>query len=74
MKNLNTAKCARWVPRCLTEEHKNRRFEIALSQLQRFKEEGNEFLESIVTGDETWMHHFTPQKNKLECSENTQLL
>jgi hypothetical protein len=43
------------------EEHKNRRFRIALSHLQRFKEEGNEFLDSIVTGDETWVHHFTPQ-------------
>jgi hypothetical protein len=25
--------CARWVPGCLTEEHKNRRFEMAVSRL-----------------------------------------
>jgi histone-lysine N-methyltransferase SETMAR len=45
--------CARWAPKCLSEEHKNRRFEIVLSHLQRFKEDESEFLESIVTGDET---------------------
>jgi hypothetical protein len=33
---------ARCVPRRLTEEHKNRRFEVALSHVQRFKKEGND--------------------------------
>jgi hypothetical protein len=55
-------KCACWVPRCLTEEHKNQRFDIVLSHLQQFKVEGNEFLESKVTGGETWVRHFTPGK------------
>lgn len=37
------------------------RFSAPLTHLQRFKEEGNEFLEAIVTGDDTWVHHFTPE-------------
>jgi hypothetical protein len=37
-KNFDTAKAyARWLPRRLTEEDKNRRFEVALSRLQRFQ-------------------------------------
>jgi hypothetical protein len=46
---------------CPTEEYKNRCFKTALSHLQWFKEQGSRFLESIVTGDETQVHHFTPQ-------------
>lgn len=66
--------CARCVPRCLTEEIKNRRFYITLSHHRRFKEEGNEFLEPTVSANETCAHHFTSQsKNKLDCSGHTQL-
>jgi hypothetical protein len=53
--------CACWVPRCLTEEHKNQHFEIAVSHLQQFKEKVNEFLEPIVRGHEMWVLYFTPQ-------------
>ncbi|XP_035215058.1 histone-lysine N-methyltransferase SETMAR-like [Stegodyphus dumicola] len=53
--------CARWVPRLLTEEHKRKHFESAFAYLQRYQTEGNEFLDKIVTGDETWIHHFSPK-------------
>jgi hypothetical protein len=53
--------CACWVPWCMMELHKNWHSKIALSHLQWFKDEENDFLESIVTGDETWVHHFTSQ-------------
>ncbi|UYV78609.1 hypothetical protein LAZ67_16002137 [Cordylochernes scorpioides] len=52
---------ARWVPKKLTEEHKIKRVESATEFLCRYEEEGEEYLDSIVTGDETWAHHYTPE-------------
>jgi len=45
--------CARWVPRELTAEHKRKRVEICRCLLDRYSNEGEEFLSRIVTGDET---------------------
>ncbi|KAJ4426490.1 hypothetical protein ANN_27304 [Periplaneta americana] len=53
--------CARWVPKNLTPEHKMQRLGAALTFLQRYHEDGDEFLDRIVTGDETWISHFTPE-------------
>ena len=50
--------CARWVPRLLTEDHKLQRRTITHNLLQRFENEGDDFLTSIVTGDESWFHHY----------------
>ncbi|GFW77200.1 histone-lysine N-methyltransferase SETMAR [Trichonephila clavipes] len=47
--------CARWVPRLLTEEHKLKIMAWALDFLDRYHKEGDQFLERIVTGDETWV-------------------
>ncbi|KAJ4440568.1 hypothetical protein ANN_08713 [Periplaneta americana] len=33
----------------------------ALTFLQRYHDDGDEFLDRIVTGDETWISHFTPE-------------
>ncbi|KAJ4425701.1 hypothetical protein ANN_27897 [Periplaneta americana] len=52
---------ARWVPKNLTPEHKMQRLGAALTFLQRYHNHGDEFLDNIVTGDETWISHFTPQ-------------
>ncbi|GFV10280.1 uncharacterized protein TNCV_3439661 [Trichonephila clavipes] len=49
--------CARWVPKMLTEEYKKKRMGIALNFLTRFAEAGDEFLDHIVIGDETWVYH-----------------
>lgn len=60
--------CSQWTrilqcvcPLCtkMSQESKNRCFEIALSHLQWFKEDRNEFLESTVTGDRTPVEHLT---------------
>ncbi|KAJ4444773.1 hypothetical protein ANN_06570 [Periplaneta americana] len=51
--------CARWVPKNLTPEHKMQCLGAALTFLQRYHDDGNEFLDRIVTGDETWISHFT---------------
>ena len=53
--------CARWVPRSLTPAHKDARFMASLDFLQRYSAEGNDFLSRIIMGDETWVHHFTPE-------------
>jgi len=47
--------CARWVTKQLADLHKTQRMGSALTFLQRYWEEGDEFLDRIVTGDETWV-------------------
>ncbi|XKL66254.1 hypothetical protein PGB90_009674 [Kerria lacca] len=56
--------CARWVPRLLNDDHKGQRFEAALTFLQRYEQEGQTFLEKIITVDETWVHHHTPETKR----------
>lgn len=46
---------ARWVPRLLTEEHKEKRLEMARDFTKRLFEQGEAFLRSIVTMDESWV-------------------
>jgi histone-lysine N-methyltransferase SETMAR len=63
--NLGYSKvCARWVPRSLTEEHKEQRKIICSELLARYEAEGDNFLSIIVTGDETWIHHFEPETKR----------
>jgi len=49
------------VPKELTEEHKRKRLDICSRHLARYHEEGDNFLQQIVTGDETWIHHYEPK-------------
>ena len=39
----------------LTGVYKTQRMGSALTFLQRYHDEGDEFLDKIVTGDETWV-------------------
>jgi len=32
--------------------------------LARYREEGDNFLQQIVTGDETWIHHYEPESKR----------
>ncbi|GBM99893.1 hypothetical protein AVEN_234695-1 [Araneus ventricosus] len=48
----------------LTDAHKTKRLASALKFLNRYSEEGNEFLNKIVTGDETWVCLVTPQSKQ----------
>jgi len=50
--------CARWVPQSLTTECKHQRKAICSELLEHFDAEGEVFLSRIVTGDETWAHHY----------------
>lgn len=54
----------RWVPRLLTDDHRRNRMGAALSFLSQFNEEGFELLNRVVTGDETWVHHTTPESKE----------
>ncbi|KAJ4449970.1 hypothetical protein ANN_01377 [Periplaneta americana] len=53
--------CARWMPKNLTPEHKMERLGAALTFLQRYHDDGDELLDRIVMGDETWISHFTQE-------------
>jgi hypothetical protein len=33
--------------------------------LKRYREEGDQFLLNIVTGDGSWIQHFDPEENRL---------
>ena len=45
--------CASWMPNQLIPEHKARHIESALAFLQRYHDNVDEFLDRIITGDET---------------------
>jgi len=53
-----------WVPRLLPEDHKGQRKAITSELLQRYQNEGDDFLLHIVTGDESWFHHFEPETKR----------
>jgi histone-lysine N-methyltransferase SETMAR len=59
-----TKVCSRWVPRMLTPEKKQKHVEICEKLLKRYREEGDKFLLNIVTGDESWIHHFDPEEKR----------
>ena len=48
----------------LTPELKENRLEICRELLQRHADEGDAFLDNIVTGDETWCHHYEPESKR----------
>lgn len=65
IKTLGFSKvCARWVPRSLTNDHRLQRKAISSELLERFNADGENFLAKIVTGDETWAHHFEPETKR----------
>jgi hypothetical protein len=48
----------------LTENHKTKSIVSAMKILTRYAQEGNEFLDCIVTGDETWGFYHTPESKQ----------
>jgi hypothetical protein len=56
--------CAWWVPKILIENHKKNQMGAALTFLTHYSEKGDEFLDSIVTGDESWVFHRTPESRQ----------
>lgn len=60
--------CARWVPRELTDGHKAKRVEAGNQLFLLLKTIGPEVYQWIVTGDESWVHHYTPETKKQSMS------
>ncbi|UYV79223.1 hypothetical protein LAZ67_17001623, partial [Cordylochernes scorpioides] len=56
--------CARWVPRLLLENHKQQRMEAARAFLEMHQRDGDQLFSRIVTGDESWVHHSTPETKR----------
>jgi len=56
--------CARWVPRLLTPAHKQSRLDAAQKFFEMHQLEGDDIWDRIVTGDETWVHHATPETKR----------
>ena len=49
----------RWVPKQLDDVMKGKRMIASLNNLQRYAEEGDNFHDRLVTGDETWVLHYS---------------
>jgi histone-lysine N-methyltransferase SETMAR len=53
--------CARWVPHLLTADQKRTCMKISEQCLERFNKNKTDFVRRIITMDETWIHHYTPE-------------
>ncbi|UYV60803.1 hypothetical protein LAZ67_1002375, partial [Cordylochernes scorpioides] len=56
--------CTRWVPHLLLEKHKQQRVEAARAFLEMHQRDGDQLFSRIVTGDESWVHHSTPETKR----------
>ena len=54
--------CARWVPHLFTEEQKTQRLKCARELLKTYKGCNSRVISILLTGDETWVHMFEPQR------------
>ena len=52
---------ARWVPRMLIDKQKKASIDISRYLLSRYKDDPGDFIERVVSQDETWVHHFDPE-------------
>lgn len=55
---------ARWVPRLLTDEHKRQQVQMARDFKRLHFQQGEAFLQSIVTMDESWILYSTPEMKR----------
>ncbi|XP_048483622.1 histone-lysine N-methyltransferase SETMAR-like [Plutella xylostella] len=55
---------ARWVPRMLTPVQRKQRVDASKHFLELCGEEPAAVLDRIVTGDETWVHHYEPESKQ----------
>ena len=54
--------CARWVPKQLTSEMKERHVDACQELLCQYEDDGEAFLQHIVTGDKSWVHFYNPER------------
>ena len=64
-------KSARWVPKLLSDEQKQKRLECSQAFVNRYMREGTTFLDKIVTMDESAVAYHTPEtKNQSTVNAN----
>ncbi|UYV70393.1 hypothetical protein LAZ67_7002882 [Cordylochernes scorpioides] len=56
--------CCRWIPHFLNLDQKRNRIRVSKALLKRYEEEGDHFLDQIVTGDESWCYHYDPSTKR----------
>ena len=66
--------CARRVPHLLTEEQKTQRLKSARELLKTYKGCNSRVISNLLTGDETWVHMFEPQRraDNKQCKRKVQ--
>jgi hypothetical protein len=47
------------------------RMSLALQHLNRYHDEGHDMLAQIVTGDESWVHHYQPKTKRVNAVETS---
>lgn len=52
---------AKWIPRCLNVDQKRVRLTTSKEICRRFAEDSSNFLDRLVTMDETWIHNYDPE-------------
>ena len=55
---------ARWVPRNLNMQDRQQRVESSQELLEVYNANAEGFHIRLVTGDETWLHHWDPDTKK----------
>ena len=55
---------ARWVLRMLTDDQKKTMHDISRYLLSRYEDDPGNFIEPVVTQDETWDHHVTQSQKR----------
>jgi hypothetical protein len=55
------------MPKQLTEQHKTIRMLFPVEQLLQYETSNEVFLNKVITGDETWVHHVTPESKWTPC-------
>jgi len=63
--------CARWVPKRLTPEMKERHVSACQELLCHYEADGEAFLQRIITGDESWVHFYEPERKRQAWSGAT---
>lgn len=70
-KNLEMRKvCAKLVPKVLTDDQKSRRVEVC-RELLEMCEVDPDFLENVVTGDESWVFEYDPETKRQSAEWHT---
>jgi histone-lysine N-methyltransferase SETMAR len=52
---------ARWVPRNLSSNNRHERVQCSKQLLELYTADKDKFLSRVITGDETWVHHYDPE-------------